>query len=83
MLQGGAVEENAKEVKAHLGKLIDFYAKSFIDPPRAGEDLWKFAKQGDKRNIALFRFSVADDSDYGKVYKSMVSSCGECPIFDS
>lgn len=82
MIQGGAVEENAKEIKTHLGKLIDFYAKSFIDPPRAAEDLWKFAKQGDKRNIALFRFSVADDSDYGKVSKSIVSGYHDFAIFE-
>jgi len=68
---GGEVESDAKQVKADLTKLINFFAKSSPDVNRVSDDLWKFAKSHDRRCYALMRFCMADDSDYSKVHKSM------------
>jgi sister chromatid cohesion protein PDS5 len=53
--------------------MIGFFAQLLPDPIRASEDLLKFAKKHDRRSYQLIRFSLAAESDYRKVYKSIVS----------
>ncbi|KAF4538763.1 Sister chromatid cohesion and DNA repair protein [Lasiodiplodia theobromae] len=68
---GGVMEKGEKETKLHLGKLIDYHAKTLPESSRASEDLWKFAKMHDRRAYQLIRFCIAPDSDYRKVYKAI------------
>ncbi|OMP83526.1 Sister chromatid cohesion protein pds5 [Diplodia seriata] len=68
---GGVIEKGEKETKLHLGKLIDYHAKTLPESSRASEDLWKFAKMHDRRAYQLIRFCIAPDSDYRKVYKAI------------
>jgi len=57
-----------------LARPIQLFAKTLPESSRAAEDLWKFAKVHDRRSYSLIRFCMASDSDYRKVYKSMVST---------
>lgn len=66
------MDENEKEIKAHLTRLIDSFAKQLPDPARVTADLWKFAKLHDRRNYQLIRFCIAPESDYRTVYKAIV-----------
>ena len=68
------MDKNQTEIKQHLGRLVEFFAKTLPESSRAAEDLWKFAKVHDRRSYSLIRFCMASDSDYRKVYKSMVST---------
>lgn len=68
---GGITEGNEKAVTQHLNKLIEYFAKSSLDPGRAADDLWRFAKLHDRRSYALVRFCMAVDSDYRKIQKSL------------
>ncbi|KAF2084099.1 putative sister chromatid cohesion and DNA repair protein [Saccharata proteae CBS 121410] len=68
---GGVMDKNEKEIKAQLGKLIDYHTRQLPDQMRASEDLRKFAKMHDRRSYQLIRFCMAPDSDYRKVYKAI------------
>lgn len=70
---GGVVEGPEKDVKRKLDGLIAFYAKTLPDATRATEDLTKFAKAHDRRSYQLIRFCMAPESDYRKIFKSIVS----------
>lgn len=71
--KGGVIDKGEKEVKEQLGGLIAYYCKVLPDASRTHDDLWKFAKMHDRRSYQLIRFCMAPDSDYRKVYKSIVS----------
>ena len=68
---GGVMDTDEKETKSQLTKLIDYFSKTLPDPPRASEDLWKFAKMHDRRSYQLIRFCMTPDSDYRKVQKAI------------
>ncbi|KAL9053365.1 MAG: hypothetical protein Q9162_004806 [Coniocarpon cinnabarinum] len=70
---GGVAKDgkNMKDVKDHLGKLIAYFAKKMPNIERAEQDLWKFAKDHDRRSYALIRFCMAHDSDYRKIHRSI------------
>lgn len=68
---GGVVEENGPEIKQHLARLINYFAKETPDAQRASEDFWKFAKLHDLRAYKLIRFCISPDSDYKKIHNSM------------
>lgn len=68
---GGVVEDNEKEIKRHLSKLIDNLAKGFPESLRISDHLWKFAKMHDRRAYQLIRFCMAPESDYRTVYKAI------------
>ena len=68
---GGVVEDNEKEIKRHLSKLIDNLAKGFPESLRISDYLWKFAKMHDRRAYQLIRFCIAPESDYRTVYKAI------------
>jgi sister-chromatid-cohesion protein PDS5 len=70
---GGVMEKGKKETKASLEGLIKYYGKTMPDPSRVVADLWKFAEAHDRRNYQLIRFCMAPESDYRKIFKSIVS----------
>jgi sister-chromatid-cohesion protein PDS5 len=70
---GGVMNTGEKETKKKLEGLISYYGKTLPDSARVVEDLWKFAKAHDRRSYHLIRFCMATDSDYRKVFKSIVS----------
>jgi sister-chromatid-cohesion protein PDS5 len=69
---GGVMNSGEKETKKKLEGLISYYGKTLPDSTRVVEDLWKFAKAHDRRSYHLIRFCMATDSDYRKVFKSIV-----------
>lgn len=66
------MDENEKDIKAHLTRLIDNFARQLPDSPRVTADLWKFAKMHDRRNYQLLKFCIAPESDYRTVFKAFV-----------
>jgi sister-chromatid-cohesion protein PDS5 len=70
---GGVMDDGEKETKSRLDGLIAYYAKTLPEPSRAVEDLWKFAKAHDRRSYTLIRFCMSPESDYRKIFKSIVS----------
>lgn len=69
---GGVMDKGEHETRKKLDGFISYYAKTIPDPARAIDDLWKFAKAHDRRSYQLIRFSMAPDSDYRKIFKSIV-----------
>lgn len=67
------MDENEIQIKEHLTRLIDSFAKTLPDPPKATSDLWKFAKMHDRRSYQLIRFCMAPESDFKTVFKAIVS----------
>ena len=67
------MDENETQIKEHMARLIDSFAKSLPDPTKATADLWKFAKMHDRRSYQLIRFCMAPESDFKTVSKAMVS----------
>lgn len=66
------MDENKKDIEAHLTRLIDTFARQLPDPARVTADLWKFAKMHDRRSYQLIRFCIAPESDYRTVFKAIV-----------
>lgn len=66
------MDENETQIKEHMTRLIDSFARSLPDPSKATADLWKFAKMHDRRNYQLIRFCMAPESDFKTVYKAIV-----------
>lgn len=67
------MDENETQIKEHLTRLIDSFAKTLPDPSKATSDLWKFAKMHDRRSYQLIRFCMAPESDFKTVFKAIVS----------
>ncbi len=72
-LKGGVMDENETQIKEHLTRLIDSFAKTLPDPSKATADLWKFAKMHDRRGYQLIRFCMAPETDFKTVFKAIVS----------
>ncbi|KAI9832686.1 MAG: hypothetical protein M1819_004272 [Sarea resinae] len=68
---GGVMESSETEIKSHLTRIIDYFAKVLPDGPRVTADLWKFAKMHDRRSYQLIRFCMSPESDYKTVYKAI------------
>ncbi|KAI4123726.1 MAG: hypothetical protein LQ347_006040, partial [Umbilicaria vellea] len=68
---GGVMDENEKQIKDHLTRLIESLSKILPDPSRVSSDLWKFAKMHDRRSYQLIRFCMTPESDYRTVYKAI------------
>lgn len=66
------MDDNEKQIKDHLTRLIDSLSKILPDPSRVSSDLWKFAKMHDRRSYQLIRFCMTPESDYRTVYKAIV-----------
>ena len=67
------MDENETQIKEHMTRLIDSFAKALPDPSKAVNDLWKFAKMHDRRSYQLIRFCMVPESDFKTVYKAIVS----------
>lgn len=67
------MDNGEAEIKAHLTRLINFFADIFPDSSKVSSDLWKFAKAHDRRNYQLMRFCMDPSSDYRTVVKAIVS----------
>lgn len=67
------MDSNSKETKKTLSKCIEWLSKYFPDQTKFTEDLWTFVNKNDRRCYTLIRFCMAEDSDYRKIYKSIVS----------
>ncbi|KAK5050300.1 Sister chromatid cohesion protein pds5 [Exophiala sideris] len=70
---GGVVEDDESEeaIKDRLNRYIEHISKSFLDPSDVASDLWKFAKQHDRRAYQLFRFATGPEHDYRTVTKAI------------
>lgn len=67
------MDKDSKETKSNLSKLIDYFAQLASDPAKFVDDFWLFVKKNDRRCYILIRFCIAEDSDYLKIHKSIVS----------
>lgn len=70
---GGVVENDEDEaaIKDRLTRYIDHLSKTFPDPANVGADLWKFAKQHNRRWYQLIRFAMGPEHDYRTVTKAI------------
>ncbi|KAL9126994.1 MAG: hypothetical protein Q9217_004050 [Psora testacea] len=68
---GGVMDRDEKDIKAHMAKLIENLARGFPDSSKFSEHLWKFAKMHDRRAYQLIRFCMAPESDYRTVVKAI------------
>lgn len=66
------MDENERQIKDHLTRLIDSLSNILPDSSRVSSDLWKFAKMHDRRSYQLIRFCMTPESDYRTVYKAIV-----------
>jgi len=66
------MDQNEKEIKTHLTRLIDNFGKQLPDSARVTADLWKFAKMHDRRSYQLIKFCIAPESDYRTVFNAIV-----------
>jgi sister chromatid cohesion protein PDS5 len=72
----GGEKKGKKDTESKLDGLINYYGTTLPDSARVVDDLKKFAKAHDRRNYQLIRFCMAPESDYRKVFKSIVSFYG-------
>ncbi|KIW18992.1 hypothetical protein PV08_03282 [Exophiala spinifera] len=70
---GGIIEDDGSEarIKERLGKYIDVISKSFPNSSDVSTNLWKFAKQHDRRAYQLIRFAIGAENDYRTVTKAI------------
>ena len=70
---GGIMGKDQEIIERNLTVLIKYYSTTLPDAHRVINDLWSFAKAHDRRSYQLIRFCMAPDSDYRKVFRSIVS----------
>ncbi|KIX93258.1 uncharacterized protein Z520_11114 [Fonsecaea multimorphosa CBS 102226] len=70
---GGVLEDDTSEaaLEEHLTRMIEQLSKSFPEPPEFSADLWKFAKQHNRRWYQLIRFATGPEHDYRTVTKAI------------
>ncbi|KIX08027.1 uncharacterized protein Z518_02682 [Rhinocladiella mackenziei CBS 650.93] len=70
---GGVVDDSASEttIKDRLTRFIDTISKPFPDPTGVAAELWKFAKQHNRRWYQLIRFAMGAEHDYRTVTKAI------------
>ncbi|EXJ83418.1 hypothetical protein A1O1_07041 [Capronia coronata CBS 617.96] len=70
---GGVVENDRDEttIKDRLTRYIDHLSKTFPDSTVVATDLWKFAKQHNRRWYQLIRFAMGPEHDYRTVIKAI------------
>ena len=67
------MDDNEKQIKDHLTRLIDEFGKLLPDPVKTKADLWKFARLHDRRAYQLIRFCMGPESEFRTVLRAMVS----------
>ncbi|RMD39475.1 hypothetical protein DV735_g5657, partial [Chaetothyriales sp. CBS 134920] len=70
---GGTVKDDLDEAKveAQLSAYIAALSKSFPDPSKVSADLWKFARQNNRRDYQLIRFAMSPESDHRTVQRAI------------
>ncbi|EXJ61631.1 hypothetical protein A1O7_02060 [Cladophialophora yegresii CBS 114405] len=70
---GGVVEDDSSEakLKTRLTRMIETISKTFPNPSALSDDLWKFAKQHDRRCYQLIRFATGPENEYRTVTKAI------------
>lgn len=70
---GGVVEEDSSEaaVTDRLTSMIQAIAGVFPNPAEMSQDLWKFAKQHNRRWYQLIRFAIGPENEYRTVFKAI------------
>ncbi|OQV02145.1 hypothetical protein CLAIMM_07386 [Cladophialophora immunda] len=70
---GGVLEDDSLEatLEARLTRMIEQLSKSFPEPSEVSNDLWKFAKQHNRRWYQLIRFATGAEHDYRTVTKAI------------
>jgi sister chromatid cohesion protein PDS5 len=70
---GGVVEDDLSEskLKTSLDRMIEVISKSFPDSAEIADDLWKFAKQHNRRWYQLIRFATGPEHEYRTVVKAI------------
>lgn len=70
---GGVVEEGNSEaaVKSQLTRQIEHLSRPFPDAGDVAADLWRFAKQHNRRWYQLIRFATGPENDYRTVTKAI------------
>ena len=70
---GGVLEDDSSEVtiKGRLTRMIEMLSKPFPGPSEVSDDLWKFAKQHNRRWYQLVRFSIGPENEYRTVIKAI------------
>ena len=63
---GGVIEdaESEPDIRSKLTSCIDGLSKPFFDASKVSSDLWKFAKQNDRRNYQLIKYAISAENDY-------------------
>lgn len=70
---GGVVEEGISEstIKGQLTRQIEHLSRPFPNPGDVTADLWRFAKQHNRRWYQLIRFASGPENDYRTVTKAI------------
>ncbi|TGZ77910.1 hypothetical protein EX30DRAFT_398161 [Ascodesmis nigricans] len=68
---GGVIENNEETIRATLDKFSAWLSQKLPEPPRAKENLLKFARLHDRRCYQLIRFCFNPDSDYRTVVRAL------------
>ncbi|KIW88368.1 uncharacterized protein Z519_10937 [Cladophialophora bantiana CBS 173.52] len=70
---GGVVDDGSSEaaLEERLTRMIEQLSKSFPDPAEFAADLWRFAKQHNRRWYQLIRFATGPEHDYRTVTNAM------------
>jgi sister-chromatid-cohesion protein PDS5 len=65
------MDEGEKEIQERLTRIIQQFCKFLPNSGQVSTDLWKFARNHDRRSYQLIRFAMATDSDYRTVFKAI------------
>ncbi|KAH0847724.1 hypothetical protein AYO21_07711 [Fonsecaea monophora] len=70
---GGILEDDSTEatLEKRLTRMIDQISKNFPEPSEVSTDLWKFARQHNRRWYQLIRFATGPEHDYRTVTKAI------------
>ena len=70
---GGVVDDDSSEaaIKSRLTSMINTISKQFPESGEVSDDLWKFAKQHNRRWYQLIRFAIGPEHEYRTVTKAI------------
>ncbi|OAP64142.1 hypothetical protein AYL99_00114 [Fonsecaea erecta] len=70
---GGVLEDESSQtaLERRLTRMIEQLSKSFPEPAVVSADLWRFAKQHNRRWYQLIRFATGPEHDYRTVTKAI------------
>lgn len=68
---GGVMDDNSSETKTKLQQLVTWLINFLPDNQKASADLFKYAKNHDRRTYSLLRFAMAPESDFKTVHNAI------------